>query len=83
LVSLPLSLVMYAMLRQGAVLRPTTLSLTGSLAVAAMTATAMSLVHQMDAAVLILIWNLGTAALIVALGVALGRRMLGAAAQPR
>jgi hypothetical protein len=73
--SLPLSLVMFAMLRHGSLLPATTVALTGSLAVAAMSATAMSIFHSLDASVMILVWNLGTAALIVALGGLLGRRL--------
>ncbi len=75
LTSLPLSLAMLVMLRYAAPLRPTAVTLTGSLAVAAITATALSLFHTVDATVMILIWNLGTAALFVALGGAFGRRM--------
>ena len=75
LTSLPLSLAMLVMLRYAAPLRPTTVTLTGSLAVAAITATALSLFHDLDATVMILIWNFGTAALIVGLGGMLGRRM--------
>ena len=75
LTSLPLSLAMLVMLRYAAPLRPTDVTLTGSLAVAAITATALSLFHTVDATVMILIWNLGTAALFVALGGAFGRRM--------
>ncbi len=76
--SLPLSLAMFAMLRRGALLSISTVSLTGSLAVAAITATAMSIFHSLDASVMILIWNLGTAALIVALGRLLGPRLAAA-----
>jgi hypothetical protein len=68
LTSLPLSLAMFAMLRHGALLSTSTLSLTGSLAVAAISATVMSIFHRLDATVMILIWNLGSAVLIVALG---------------
>ena len=75
LTSLPLSLAMLMMLRHAAHLRPTAVMLTGILAVAAITATALSLFHDIDATLMILIWNLGTAALIVALGGLLGRRM--------
>jgi len=52
----------------------------GSLAVAAITATALSLFHDLDATVMILMWNLGTAALFVGLGGAFGGRMLSWAA---
>jgi hypothetical protein len=49
-------------------------ALTGSLAVAAITASALSLFHEFDATVMILIWNLGAAALLVGLGALLGRK---------
>ena len=76
--SLPLSLGMFAMLRHGSLLSVSTVTLTGSLAVAAMSATAMSIFHSLDATVMILVWNLGLAALIVALGGLLGRRLVAA-----
>jgi len=80
LTSLPLSLVMLVMLRYAAPLRPMAITLTGSLAVAAITATALSLFHDLDATVMILIWNLGTAALFVGLGSAFGGKMFSWAA---
>ena len=75
LTSLPLSLAMLVMLRYAAPLRPTAVTLTGSLAVAAITAAALSLFHTVDATVMILMWDLGTAALFVALAGVFGRRM--------
>ena len=75
LTSLPLSLAMLMMLRYAAPLRPTAVTLAGSLAVAAITATALSLLHDLDATVMILMWNLGTAALFVGLGGAFGGTM--------
>lgn len=71
LTSLPLSLVMLAMLRFAAPLRPTNVVLLGSLAVAGVTATALSLFHPLDATVMILAFNLGVAVLIVGSGGAL------------
>jgi hypothetical protein len=76
---LPLSIAMFAMLRHGSLLPASTLTLSASLAVAAMTATAMSIFHDLDASVMILVWNLGVAAFIVALGALLGRRLSFAA----
>ena len=76
LTSLPLSLAILVMLRYAAGLRPTAVALSGSLSVAAMTATALSLFHELDASIMILVWNLGTSALIVALGGTLGPKML-------
>jgi len=78
--SLPLALAMFAMLRRGSLLSANTMALTGSLAVAAMSATAMSIFHSLDATVMILVWNLGVAALIVVVGCLLGRRWERAAA---
>ena len=76
LTSVPLSLLMFVMLRHAAPLRPLPVALTGSLAVAGMTASALSLFHAFDATVMILVWNLGSAALLVGLGTLFGRRML-------
>jgi hypothetical protein len=75
LTSLPLSLAMLVMLRYAAPLRPTAVTLMGSLAVAAITATALSLFHTFDATVMILMWNLGTAVLFVSLAGVFGRTM--------
>lgn len=66
LTSLPLSLLMLAMLRYTAALRPTSVILMGSLAVSAITATALSMFHPLDATAMILGWNLGTAVLFLA-----------------
>ena len=74
LTSLPLSLALYVMLRHASLLRPTAVTITGSLAVAAMTATALSLFHEFDATVMVLVWNFGVAAMIVGVGSVLGIR---------
>ena len=52
----------------------------GALAVAAITSAALSLLHDLDATAMILIWNLGTAALITALGSLFGRGLFEAVA---
>ena len=75
LTSLPLSLAMLIMLRYAAWLRPTLVTLMGSLAVAAITATALSLLHAFDATLMILFWNLGTAGLVVGLGAIMSWRL--------
>jgi hypothetical protein len=75
LTGLPLSLAMLVMLRAAAPLRRAGATVTGSLAVAAITATALSLFHKLDATVMILFWNLGTAAIMVVLGNLFGRRL--------
>ncbi len=75
-VSVPLSVAMFAMLRHAARLSPKLVTVTAGLAVAAMTSTALSLLHQIDATLMILAWNLGMAALLVALEGAVGRSVL-------
>ena len=74
--SVPLSIAMLVMLRYAARLRPLEVSVMGGLAVAAVTAFALSLFHELDATVMILIWNLGSAVLIAALGSLFGQSML-------
>ncbi len=75
--SVPLSLAMLVMLRYAALFRPRTVSLMGGLAVAALTSFALSLFHDLDATIMVLVWNLGTAALIAGLGTLFGRSMFG------
>jgi len=69
-----LSLAMVLMLRYATVLSPTAVTLMGSLAVAAITASAFSLFHSLDATAMVLMWNIGTAALFLGLGGFLTRR---------
>jgi hypothetical protein len=74
--SVPLSIAMLIMLRYAALLRPVEVSVLGGLAVAAITSFALSLFHDLDASVTILIWNLGTAVLIAGAASVFGRSML-------
>jgi hypothetical protein len=76
-VSLPPSIALFAMLRHTARLHPTMVGMMGGLATAGVAATALSLLHELDATVMVLLWNLGAAALIVALGGIFGRRIFG------
>lgn len=73
--SVPLSLVMLIMLRHVARLSPAPVAMVGSLAVAAMTAVALSLFHPLDATVLILSWNFGVTALFLAFSGLYGKRL--------
>jgi len=77
LTSIPLSIAMLVMLRYAALLRPTEAGGMAGLAIAAVTAFALSLIHDLDASMMILIWNLGVAALIAGFGSLFGRRILG------
>jgi len=75
LTSVPLAVALAAMLRYAALLRAGAVAMMGGLAVAAITAAALPLFHDHDATVMILAWNLGTAALITGLGGLFGRHV--------
>ncbi|HKJ74665.1 MAG TPA: DUF1109 domain-containing protein [Alphaproteobacteria bacterium] len=77
LTSLPLLVVLLVMLRHAAPLRPISAIITGSLAVAAISATAHLLIHihEQDATIMIILWNLGLAALFVLISYAFGGRI--------
>lgn len=77
LTSVPLSIALLVMLRYAALLRAGAVAMMGGLAVAAITSTALSLFHDLDATMMILIWNLGTAVLITGLGSVFGRGLFG------
>jgi hypothetical protein len=76
LTSVPLAIALAVTLRYAALLRAGAVTMAGALAVAAITSSALSLLHDLDATMIILIWNLGTAALITGLGGVFGRRVL-------
>lgn len=75
LISAPLSLAILVMLRYTALLEPVRVAVTGGLAVSAIAATALSLFHSLDATIMVLMWNLGIAALFVGSAGVLGRKM--------
>ena len=56
-------------------LSPAPVAMMGSLAVAAITAVALSLFHPIDATVLILFWNFGVAALFLTFSGLYGKRL--------
>jgi len=76
LVAVPLSIAMFWGVRHAARLRPRPVVLTGALSVAALSAAAMALLHPFEASAMILLWNFGTAGLVLAADGALGRRIL-------
>ena len=73
--SVPTSVILLVMLRHTARLYPTTVAMMGGLASAGIAATALSLFHELDASVMVLLWTLGTTVLIVALGGIFGRTL--------
>jgi hypothetical protein len=78
--SVPLGVALIIMLRYAALVRSGPVAMMGGLAVAAITSTALALFHDFDATIMILVWNLGVAALIIAFGYLFGPRLFGSAA---
>lgn len=78
-VGVPLAAVQYHALRHGGAVRPMAVLLLGALAAAALCSTATSLVHPVRAAATILTWHGAAAAMLMLLGLLLGRLLL----QPR
>lgn len=79
LAAIPLSVAMFWMLRHSALLRPTAAVVAGGVSVAALTATALSLLHSFEASAMILMWNFGTIPLVLAVDAMFAGRILRAA----
>jgi len=77
LISLPLSLVLLAMLRLAGPVRPVATIASGMLAAAALSACGVSMFHGDEATLMVLIWHGGAVALLVGLGTVLNRRLFG------
>ena len=77
--SVPLTITILIMLRHSAPLRPVLATLTAGLSVSAITATAMSAIHNPDASTMVLAWNLGTVTAIIGASGTIGRRFMGLA----
>ena len=77
LTSLPIYIALLVMLRHTAPLKPVSAIICGSLAVAAITATAHSLIHihEQDATLMIVFWNLGLAVFFVIVGSLFGETL--------
>lgn len=76
LISIPLWIAMLAMLRHAAFLRPTMVSVMAGLAVAAMSMFALALIHDLDATIMILAWNIGVGSVIAGTCSVAGRDVL-------
>jgi hypothetical protein len=80
--SVPSFVVLVVMLRHAARLDPTMVAMMGGLASAGIAATALSLFHELDATVMVLVWNLGAAALVVALAGMFGPSLFASMSPP-
>ncbi|KAI3610943.1 Amino acid transporter (plasmid) [Cupriavidus necator H850] len=80
-VSTPLAIALTAMLRYVARLSPAPVAMCAGLAVAAIAATSLLLIHPLDASAMVLLWNLGVALLFVGAGSLFGHRPFARMAQ--
>jgi hypothetical protein len=70
------ALLMVVMLRRGAPLRPRMMLALGALAAAALANVGLRLFHMEDAALMVLVWQMGTVVLLTVLGGTSGRRFI-------
>ncbi len=75
MVALPLSLALLIMLRYVAKLSCEPIAICASLAVAATTAAALSILHPLDATLIILLWNIGVTLLFLVVSGRFGRQL--------
>lgn len=73
--SLPLGLTLLVLVRHAGLVRPEATAAVGGLAVAAFASAGLSLFHNLDAALLVLVWHLGAVACVVLGSWTLGRRL--------
>ncbi|HET6157764.1 MAG TPA: DUF1109 domain-containing protein [Dongiaceae bacterium] len=72
--STPLAVILYFMLRHARFVRPLATASVAAVAVAGLTVSALRLFHELDATVMVLIWNVGAGAVMTLVGAMFGRR---------
>lgn len=75
LMSIPLAMVLFLMVRHAGPIRPVATAFTGALALASLASAGLTLFHGLDATIMVLVWHMGTVALIVAVLSLSGRRL--------
>ena len=76
LISVPLGAILLLMVRHAGVVRPAPTALLAALGAAAMSAAGVSLFHEGESALMVLVWHLGAVALLSLLCGLFGRRLL-------
>ncbi|MHB8913156.1 MAG: NrsF family protein, partial [Lysobacter sp.] len=75
LISVPLGVVLLLMVRHAGVVRPAPTAMLAALSAAAMSAAGVSLFHEGESALMVLIWHFGAVALLSLLCWLFGRRL--------
>ncbi|MEK0083430.1 NrsF family protein [Benzoatithermus flavus] len=76
-ISLPLGLLLLVMVRHAGAVRPHTTALLAALAVSALASAGLTLFHDLDTALMVLVWHLGPVALLMLAAWAAGERLFG------
>jgi len=75
MISLPLILILLLMVRHAGAVRPVLTALLGALSAAALSAAGVSLIHDGETALMVLLWHVGAIAVLVLLGGLFSRRL--------
>jgi len=73
--STPIAVILFFMLRHARFVRPLATAAVGAIAVAGLTVSALRIFHELDATVMVLIWNVGAGAVMSVIGTLLGPRL--------
>lgn len=77
LISVPLGLILLLMVRHAGVVRPAPTAMLAALSAAAMSAAGVSLFHEGESALMVLVWHLGAVVVLSASCWLFGRRLFG------
>lgn len=75
--SVPLGLVLLLMVRHAGVVRPASTALLAMLSAAALASAGVSMIHDGESALMVLLWHVGAVAVLSALSWAFGRQVFG------
>lgn len=73
--SVPIAAILFFMLRHARFVRTTATASAAAVAVAGLTVSALRMFHELDATIMVLIWNVGAGAVITLIGALFGRRL--------
>jgi hypothetical protein len=76
-ISIPLGITLLVMVRHAGAVKPAPTAMLAALSAAAMASAGVSLVHEGETSLMVLLWHLGVVALISLASLAMGRRLFG------
>lgn len=76
-ISIPLGITLLVMVRHAGAVKPAPTAMLAALSAAAMASAGVSLVHQGDTSLMVLLWHVGVVALLSLASLAMGKRLFG------